>query len=44
LPENIEFRTSYPPMTPRKANYELFDKLKSVNISGTFDPVSYQFR
>jgi len=38
----IEFRTSYPPMAPTKANYALLDKLESVNMDlgyGQLDPL-----
>ncbi|MBT3479307.1 MAG: M20/M25/M40 family metallo-hydrolase [Candidatus Marinimicrobia bacterium] len=30
---NIEFKTSYPPMEPTKANYALLDKFEAVNIA-----------
>ena len=38
----IEFKTSYPPMAPTKANYALLDKLESVNMDlgyGQLDPL-----
>ena len=38
----IEFRTSYPPMAPTKANYALLDKLESVNMDlgyGQLEPL-----
>ena len=38
----IEFKTSYPPMAPTKANYALLDKLESVNIDlgyGQLEPL-----
>ena len=38
----IEFKTSYPPMAPTKANYALLDKFESVNIDlgyGQLEPL-----
>ena len=38
----IEFKTSYPPMEPTKANYALLDKLEEVNIAlgyGNLEPL-----
>jgi len=38
----IEFKTSYPPMAPTKANYALLDKLESVNMDlgyGQLEPL-----
>ena len=38
----IEFKTSYPPMEPTKANYALLDKLEEVNIAlgyGKLEPL-----
>jgi len=38
----IEFKKSYPPMAPTKANYALLDKLESVNIDlgyGKMEPL-----
>lgn len=39
---NITFRTSYPPMTPTKANYTLLDKFEAVNMDlgwGELEPL-----
>ena len=38
----IEFKTSYPPMEPTKANYALLDKLEEVNLAlgyGNLEPL-----
>ena len=38
----IEFKTSYPPMAPTKANYALLDKFESVNVDlgyGSLEPL-----
>jgi len=38
----IQFRTSYPPMAPTKANYALLDKFESVNVDlgyGQLEPL-----
>ncbi len=38
----IDFKTSYPPMEPTKANYALLDKLEKVNIAlgyGSLEPL-----
>jgi len=38
----IDFKTSYPPMEPTKANYALLDKLEEVNIAlgyGSLEPL-----
>jgi glutamate carboxypeptidase len=38
----IEFKTSYPPMAPTKANYALLDKFESVNVDlgyGQLEPL-----
>ena len=38
----IEFKTSYPPMAPTKANYALLDKFESVNVDlgyGKLEPL-----